>query len=276
MRALIWLAIAACTPTILRNDAKPTTTNYSIASDGSRLERFSRITMLAMPVELEVWRPFGPDTASWARAYETAQHEPPPDAPFVIFNAKLPPGPRLEGDVLVLAEPAPYKVFARFHLVYQAAGAPRESELGDDLARLAHLTRADAIAVETSSFADSDPRVQYVTGYILQRRAEPHRPTGSHRQARLEYRGDPCTSTVALEHEVGARLGYAPWSEGATQIIHAAIRHAPDGFHATLATEVTMTATGTRSLSGRTCKLVTDALVTVIVMQLDSADARYD
>jgi|GEM_PF-3160825 len=276
MRALIVLAIAACTPTILRNDAKPTTTNYSIASDGARLERYSRITRFTTPVELESRLTFGPDTASWARAYESAQHAPPPDAPFVIFNAKLPPGARLDGDVLVLAEQAPYVVFARFDLGYQAAGAPRASELGDDLARLAHLARADALVLETRSFADSDLRVQYVTGYILQRRAEPAAPAVSRHQARLEYRGEPCASGSALEHEIAARLGYAPWTDNAPQVIHAEVRHEPDGFHATLTTEIARTATAKRTLSARTCKLVTDALITVIVMQLDSADARYD
>ena len=98
--------------------------------------------------------------------------------------------------------------------------------------------------------------------------------TGVRAKARLIYasRAAGCLSATEFADEVSARLGYSPWVDDSAREIHAEIVNHDKAFRATV-----RLGDGTKKiLTAVSCKLLTDAVVSTVVVQLDSAPKRFD
>jgi hypothetical protein len=269
------LAAGACTPGIYRAPVRQPN-YYSINPDGSRSEKYSRVNQ---------WSSYGTSglgaQAKIAAAYEDAQHTVAPTLDVAVYNASLPPGVSLEHGTVKIAPDAPYEAVGRFEIGYWTASAPREHELEDDLRRLASVTRGDTIVVEVQRVDHADDRVQYMNGIVLRKRgasaaapapapaAAAPRPRA---HARLVYKasGQGCLSEDEFADEVSAKLGYSPWRASAERTLHAELSRADGSYRAT----VSVPGAAPKQLSATTCKALTDAVVTVVVVQLDEPMKR--
>jgi hypothetical protein len=263
--ALVLVAVTACSPGIYRAPVREPN-YYSINPDGSRSERYSRINQ---------WASYGTNAlgaqTKIAAAYEDAQHAPPPPVPVEVYNASFPPGVTLEDGTVRIAKDAPYEAIGRFEIGYWTQTAPREHEIEADLRRLASVTQGTTIVVEVQRVGHADDRVQYINGIVLRTRtAKPTASTPRPRvHARLVYQpsGEGVLSEDAFADEVSAKLGYSPWQASAETTLRTEIRCRPGNYHAT----ISLPGAPPKQLSGATCKHVTDAVVTVIVVQLDAS-----
>jgi len=150
---------------------------YSINHDGSRSDSYSHINE---------YTSYGPDglgqQQAISTAYEDAQHAPAPQLDVEIFNASLPPGVKLTGGVLEIDKEAPYEAVGRFEIGYWLESAPQETEVKDDLLRLASVTHTNVIVVEVDHVTHADPRVNHLVGVVLRKvangipaaRSKPH------------------------------------------------------------------------------------------------------
>jgi len=271
MLVLVLALASACGP--MRKD-----TYYSINADGSRSQRYSRINQYAG---------YGKDAlgaqAKVAAAYEAAQHAPPPAIDIEVFNAALPPGVTLEDGAVEIAADAPYESVGRFEIGYWLDSAPQEAEVEDDLRRLAAVTSANVVVVEVTRVDHADTRVNFLSGILLRRRAvapeaapvataEAPVAARPHASARLIYAATPrgCLTATELADEVSAKLGYSPWTELAERAVRVEIEREGDRYRATVA----FGDGATKQLAGATCRTVTDAAISVVVVQLDEPSAR--
>lgn len=258
-------AITACTPGIYRAPVREPN-YYSINPDGSRSDRYSRINQ---------WSSYGTNAlgaqTKIAAAYEDAQHAPPPAVPVVVYNASFPPGVSFENGIVKIEKDAPYEAIGRFEIGYWAQTAPREGEIEADLRRLAAVTQGTDIVVEVQRAGHADDRVQHVSGIVLRARvAKPTAHTPRARTyARLEYkpRGEGVLSEDEFADEVSAKLGYSPWQASAETTLRAEIQCRAGDHRAT----ISIPGAAPKQLTGATCKTLTDAAVTVIVVQLDDS-----
>jgi hypothetical protein len=287
------LVLAACTPGIQRNDWVRRPSYYSVNRDGSRSAKYSRINQLVQ---------YGPRglgaQAQIAAAYEDAQHAPPPGRDVEIFNAEMPPGITIDNQMIHVDDRARYDVIARYEIGYWLEAAPQESEIADDLQRLAAVTATDAVVVEVRHMAHGDPRVNFLSGLVLRKRqAADARGAGSERApeqapgqalerapvrvrrtARLDYIADGpgCLTTDELADEISARLGYVPWDPRATTALRVEIARREGSFEATLWLG---DGAAPRRLTAASCRSVAEALISVVVTHLDLTGpppARYD
>lgn len=268
VRALLALAVvSACTPGIYRAPVRQPN-YYSINADGSRSEKYSRINQ---------WSSYGTNglgaQRTIAAAYEDAQHAPAPEVAVDVYNASLPPGVTLEHGTVKIDKDAPYDAVGRFEIGYWSETAPREGEIEEDLRRLAAVTDGNTVVVEVQRMDHADDRVQHVNGIVLRKRgaaaASVPRPRA---QARLVYRarGPDCLSEDDFADAVSAKLGYSPWRASADRTLRAEIRRGDGDYRAT----VSVPGTEPRQLTGASCKLLTDAVVAVVVVQLDDSMKR--
>lgn len=235
---------------------------YSITVDGQRSPRYSRV---------DEYTEYGANAlgaqARISDAYASALHAPPPQTPAIFFHAELPPGVTIEGRTVKVDPRAPFEPIATYQLGYVLASAPQETEIVDDLHRLANVTGADAVVVIVGHVGAADPRVKLVSGFVLrQRRVEPVQAPVKRTTAQLDYRatGDGCPSAADVRSAIAKRLGYSPWESGA-RTLHAEVAPSGRGFAASI-----RVGEGTpRTLSASTCGRVTDALVSVVAIQLD-------
>ena len=276
-RLLVLLVVAACGAPGLYRAPKREPNYYSINADGSRSDKYSRINQ---------WSSFGTHglgaQSAVAAAYEAAQHAPAPATAIDIFNASLPPGVTLESGTVKIAKDAPYEAIGRFELGYWKSSAPRETEIEEDLRRLATVAHGDTLVVEVSLFDHADDRVQYVAGLVLRKRRDVAAPSAgpkpaverSRAQARLVYKasGGGCMNEAEFADEISAKLGYSPWQANATQTLRADIGRSETGYRAT----ITIAGAEPKQLTGATCRTLLDAVVTVVVIQLDGAPKRFD
>lgn len=274
MAALVAVALAAgaCTPAIFRAPVRQPN-YYSINADGSRSEKYSRVNQ---------WSSYGTSglgaQSKIAAAYEDAQHAAAPAVDVAVYNASLPPGVSLEHGTVKIAPDAPYEAVGRFEIGYWTASAPREHELEDDLRRLASVTHGDTIVVEVQRVDHADDRVQYMNGIVLRKRgavaATPPAPAAprARAEARLVYKasGQGCLSEDEFADEVSAKLGYSPWRTSAARTLHAELARGEGDYRAT----ISVAGASPKQLSAATCKALTDAVVTVVVVQLDEPMKR--
>lgn len=264
MRALVLLALAACAPPPpLQNTWVHAPDYYSVNADGTRSARYSRV---------DAYTAFGTSAlgaqAVIAPAYERAQHAPPPARELVVFDAELPPGITVDGATMNVDPRAPYEPIGRFDVSYVLAAAPEERDIVDDLQRLAQVAAGDAVVIVVQHVGAADARVRAVEGFVLRRRAPVAHATHAHRQtARLDYTAAPeCPSGDQIARAIAARLGYSPWAAAAPTTLHAEIAKDGRGFAASLRVGDARV----RHLSAGTCKGVSDALVSIAVIQLDA------
>lgn len=251
---------------------------YSVNADGTRSKKYSRVNQ---------YTSYGAGglgaQAKIAAAYEDAQHAPAPNIEVEVLNAALPAGVTLEGGTIKIAPDAPFEAIGRFEVAYWLSSAPQETEVEDDLKRLAAVTSANVVVVEVARMAHGDPRVNFLTGILLRRggeRASATEPTaqparaGARSRARLVYAANAygCLSASEFSDEVSARLGYSPWVEDSAIEIHTELVANGKAFRATV-----KLADGTRkTLTGVSCKVLTDAVISAVVVQLDSSPKRFD
>ena len=267
---LTLLAVGGCTSGIYQAPVRKP--NYhSINADGSQSKKYSRINQ---------WSSYGTSGLGMqsriAAAYEKAQHAPAPALEVEIYNASLPPGVSLEHGTVKIDEDSPYTAIGRFEIGYWQDTAPEESEVEEDLRRLAFITKADAVILEVQRVGHADARVLYMNGIVFRKREleaalDPVTPP-RRAQARLDYQaqGQGCLSPEEFADEVSAKLGYSPWQPDATTTLHAQIRCNKGEHNATLS----MPGAESRQLHGATCKALTEKLVTVLVVQLEKATYR--
>lgn len=272
--ALVTLVgLGACTPGIYRAPVRQPN-YYSVNADGSRSEKYSRVNQ---------WSSYGTNglgaQTKIAAAYEDAQHAPAPDIAVDVYNAALPPGVSLEDGTVKIAKDAPYEAVGRFEVGYWAASAPRESEIEEDLRRLAAVTGANTVVVEVQRVGHADDHVRHMNGIVLRKRGDAAsrgaaamsapRPRA---HAQLVYRasGPGCLSQDEFADEVSAKLGYSPWRASAKARLHTEIERGDDTYHA----RISMPGATAKQLHAATCKALTDAVVTVIVVQLDDPMKR--
>ncbi|MDQ3341741.1 MAG: hypothetical protein M4D80_41870 [Myxococcota bacterium] len=267
VRALLVVLVGACTPSIYRAPVRQPN-YYSINVDGSRSEKYSRVNQ---------WSSYGTSglgaQPKIAAAYEAAQHAAAPSVDVTVYNASLPTGVSLEHGVVKIATDAPYTAIGRFEIGYWAASAPREHELDEDLRRLAAVTHGDTIVVEVQRIGHADDRVQYMNGIVLRKTGTTTTATSRARaEARLVYKanGLGCLSADEFADEVSAKLGYSPWRESAQRTLHAELAHADGSYRAV----ISVAGAASKQLSATTCKALTDAVVTVLVVQLDDPMKR--
>lgn len=262
------LALGACTPSIYRAPVRQPN-YYSINSDGSRSERYSRINQ---------WSSYGTHAlgaqSKIAAAYEDAQHAPPPSVAVEVYNASFPRGVSLDQGIIKIEPDAPYEAVGRFEIGYWTQSAPRESEIDADLRRLAAVTQSSALVVEIQHVDHADDRVQYINGIVLRTRAAaPAANTPPPRvHARLAYRasGNGSLSEDEFADEVSAKLGYSPWQASADTTLSAEIQCRDGDYRAT----ISVPGAAPKQLTGATCKTLTDAAITVVVVQLDDSMKR--
>jgi len=235
---------------------------YSIDANGTRSDRYSRVN---------AYTEFGADglgaQSKISEAYASAQHAPPP-ATDAIFNAELPPGLSVDGRVVKVDPRASFEPIAQYEIEYQLGAAPPETDIVDDLQRLAKVTGADAIVVEVQRVGDADPRVKQLAGFALRRRdAVTAAPPMKRKTALLDYRatGDNCPSSADVSTAIAKRLGYTPWDPGATATMRADVVAIERGY----AGSVRFGDAAPRTLRGSTCQRVTDAMISIAVIQLD-------
>lgn len=277
--------------------AKPS--YYSVGADGVRSPRYARVN------EYTSFEGLG-EQARISAAFEEAEHAPPPARDVEIFNASLPPGARLDGGLLHFDPGSPYEAVGRYELGYWYESWPREAQVRDDLVRLASVTETDAVVVEVHRVAHGDPRVTYMTGFVLRRRPDGSRggaveqgaqasaaraaaggpaKTGGRpaprpqTRAALAYAGPRgCLTAEEFADEVSARLGYSPWQPGAPTRVEVTIEAAaPVQGHGRAGAPAFRAMVGDgaarRALEGGSCRAVTDAAVAAIVVRLDAPDA---
>lgn len=247
---------------------------YSVNPDGTRSKKYSRVNQ---------YTSYGAGglgaQATVAAAYETAQHAPAPNIEVEILNAALPSGVTLEGGTIKIAKDAPFEAIGRFEVAYWLSSAPQETEVADDLKRLAAVTNSNVVVVEVARMAHGDPRVNFLTGILLRKGGASVATTtpgaaAVRAKARLFYasKAAGCLSATEFADEVSARLGYSPWVDDSAREIHTELVHHKKAFRATV-----RLADGTKKvLSAESCKLLTDAVVSAVVVQLDSAPKRFD
>ncbi|MBA3818021.1 MAG: hypothetical protein H0X17_03970 [Deltaproteobacteria bacterium] len=261
---------------------------YSVDPNGARSKKYSRINQYTGYGEGALGA-----QATIAAAYEDAQHAPPPTVELQVYSAALPPGVSLEHGAVKIAESAPYEAIGRYELGYWLASAPQETEVADDLERLAAVTGANVVIVEVTRVSHADTRVNYLSGILLRKRAvaadgasvpapaiapstvpTPAKGARVRAQARLVYTAKPrgCLTTTEFADEVSARLGYSPWIDAATTALHAEIVQRGTAYRAT----VRLTDGTTKELTGETCRTLTDAVISVVVVGLDAPPRRFD
>ncbi len=252
---------------------------YSVNADGTRSQKYSRVNQYtgygegALGAQEKI-----------AAAYEQAQHAPAPNIEVEVLNAALPAGVTLESGTIKIDKDAPYQAIGRFEVAYWLSSAPKETEVEEDLKRLAAVTNSNVVVVEITRMAHGDPRVNYFSGILLRKGAM---PAGSapgataaapsekraRARARLVYQAKAagCLSETEFADEVSAKLGYSPWVDDTVIALHTEIAAQGKAFRAT----VRLADGSKKVLTGATCKTVTDAVVSAIVVQLDSPK-RFD
>jgi hypothetical protein len=280
LRSLVILALSATACAgLARKD-----NYYSVNADGSRSQKYSRVN------QYTAYGQGGLGAQSTiAAAYEQAQHAPAPAIPIEVFNASLPAGVTIDQGAIQIAKDAPYESVGRYEIGYWLDSAPQESEVEDDLKRLAAVTESNVVVVEVTRVGHGDTRVNYLSGILLRKRGpsaapgalakgEPASTDRVRAKARLVYAAKPrgCLTQAELSDEISAKLGYSPWVESdVASTLRLDIVQQAGKFVATV-----VLADGARKeLSGATCKTVTDAAISVVVVQLDRVAAppkRYD
>ncbi|MDQ3365876.1 MAG: hypothetical protein M3680_10655 [Myxococcota bacterium] len=258
---------------------------YSVDPNGARSQKYSRINQYTGYGEGALGA-----QATIAAAYEQAQHAPPPTVELQVYNAALPPGVSLEHGAVKIAEGAPYEAIGRYEVGYWLGSAPQETEVTDDLKRLAAVTGANVVIVEVTRVSHADTRVNYLSGILLRKRAvagdgAPAQATAGasqsatpgarvRAQARLVYAAKPkgCLTTTEFADEVSARLGYSPWIDAAPTALHTEIVQRGTAYRAT----VRLTDGTQKELTGETCRTLTDAVISVVVVGLDAPPRRFD
>jgi hypothetical protein len=243
---------------------------YSINPDGSRSQKYSRVN------EYSAYGTQGLGAQQTiSDAYEKAQHAPPPQRDVKIFNSSLPAGVKLADGVIQVDKDADFDAVGRFEIGYWLDSAPNETDVKDDITRLAQVTDTDAVVVEVQHVTHGDPRVNYLVGFVmrhkLQMLSDRPAPTAAvvkkHVKAKLEYvttaRG--CMSRGEFADEVSARLGYSPWVKDAELELSANIVEQAGSFKATIRSPKSEP----KQLTGATCRNVTDAAIAVLVVRLD-------
>ncbi len=264
MRAIAALVVAsACSMTATQQNTWVHEPDYySITADGSRSPRYSRIGE---------YTAFGAEglgaRARIIDAYAVAQHAAPPASDAVLFHAELPPGIAIDGRTVTVDPRAAFEPIGQYRLEYHLAAAPQDTEIVDDLHRLAKVTGADAIVVEVRHVGSADARVKQLGGFALRRRAvTAAAPRPARKTAQLDYRAsDGCPTSDDVGAAIAKQLGYVPWDRNAPSTLHVDVMAIDRGY----AASVRLGEGAPRRLSGTTCKRVTDALVSVIVIQLD-------
>lgn len=243
---------------------------YSIRPDGSRSEIYSRINEFASYERDGLGR-----QAQVAAAYEEAQHAPPPAKQVEIFNASLPPGVKVNGGAIEIEPGTPLAGVGRFEIGYWLSSAPPETDVGDDLKRLATVTNADVVVVEVQRVAHGDPRVNYLHGILLRRTAPdvatttPLPPVARPRvKAQLVYQVNArgCLSAGEFADEISAKLGYSPWVDASSNTLRTEIVERGGAYRATIRVPSGVS----KEVAGASCRAVTDAAISAIVVRLDS------
>jgi len=278
LRSLVLLialsAVAACA------DFGRKSNYYSVNNDGTRSQKYSRVNQYTGYGENALGA-----QATIAAAYEEAQHAPAPAIQVQVLNAALPAGVTLENGTIKIDKDAPYVAIGRFEVAYWLPSAPKETEIEDDLRRLAGVTKSNVVVVEVTRMGHGDPRVNYFSGILLHKgdaieasvvgtqvAAEPAR-TRARAKAHLVYeaKATGCLTATEFADEVSARLGYSPWVADGASSLHTEIAAQGKAFRATV-----RLADGTKkTLTGQTCKTLTDAVISAVVVQLDSPK-RFD
>ena len=246
---------------------------YSINSDGSRSQRYARVN------EYTSYHGVG-QQAAIAQAFDAAEHAPPPKLEIEVFNSSLPPGITLEGSSFKIDPQAPYEAVGQYELGYWLDSAPDESQIQDDLVRLASVTQATTVVVQVQRVAHGDPRVEFLSGILLRKHEvataapvhtaalAPAHKARTHKQVALVYRASArgCLSADEFADEVSAKLGYSPWvpATGAPTTLSATLAASGQVVHATIALDADR-----QELTGATCKLATDAAISAILVRLD-------
>ncbi|MBS1120241.1 MAG: hypothetical protein H6Q90_2469 [Deltaproteobacteria bacterium] len=251
---------------------------YSVNPDGSTSKKYSRVNEYTSYGQGGL----GSQTKI-AAAYEDAQHAPAPVIPVEILNATLPAGVTFEHGAVNIAKDAPYEGVGRFELGYWLSSAPLETEIEEDLKRLASVTNANVVVVEVTRVSHADPHVNFVSGILLRRhdarsepapiaKAEPPAPGKPRVKARLLYEAKArgCLTATEFADEVSARLGYSPWVDSSSDSLHAEIVQQGSKYRAT----VQLADGASKELTGVTCKTVTEALISVVLVQLDGPSTR--
>ena len=244
---------------------------YSVNPDGSRSERYSHVN------EYSAYGTAGLGAQQTVSdAYEKAQHAPPPSLDVKIFNSSLPPGVTLSNGVVQIDKDAPYEAVGRFQIGYWLSSAPKETEVKDDLVRLASVTDATVVVVEVTHVSHADPHVNYLEGFVLREKqlqlltaTEPTPAPATkkaHARAKLAYeaRGPGCLSMGEFSDEVSAVLGYSPWTADATRELKVRIAENAGAFKAT----ITLPHAQSKDVQGATCQTATQAAVAVFAVAL--------
>ncbi|MEO8845266.1 MAG: hypothetical protein ABI591_02085 [Kofleriaceae bacterium] len=242
---------------------------YSINPDGTRSERYSHVN------EYSAYGTAGLGAQQTVSdSYEKAQHAAPPVLDVKIFNSSLPPGVTLSNGVVQIDKDAPYEAVGRFQIGYWLSSAPKETEVKDDLVRLASVTNTTVVVVEVTHMSHADPHVNYLEGFVL--REKPLAmltatgplppPTKAHVRAKLAYeaRGHGCLSMGEFSDEVSAVLGYSPWTADATRELKVRIAENAGAFKAT----ITLPHAPSKDVQGATCQTATQAAVAVFAVAL--------
>lgn len=239
---------------------------YSIAADGTRTPRYSRI---------DHYVAYGNGglgaQAHISDAYADAQHASPPTNDPIVFYEQLPPGFTIDGDTVKVDPRAPYVPIGRFDISYWQPSAPDEPDVIDDVKRLAAVTSGDAIVLQLEHVAAADPHVRRMAGLVLRGQklipigSGTSAPSVSHRKAKLAYSATAgCPTGDELGRAIATRLGYSPWDASASTELRAQITPTPRGFEASL-----QIGASTRRLSAAGCRGLSDALVAIAVIQLE-------
>lgn len=243
---------------------------YSVNPDGTRSERYSHVN------EYSAYGTAGLGAQQTVSdAYEKAQHAPPPALDVKIFNSSLPPGVTLSNGVVQIDKDAPYEAVGRFQIGYWLSSAPKETEIKDDLVRLASVTDATVVVVEVTHMNHADPHVNYLEGFVLREKplaaltatgTPPPVKAKSHAHAKLTYeaRGPGCLSMEEFSDEVSAVLGYSPWTTDATREVKVRIAGDAGAFKAT----ITLPHAPSKDIQGATCQTATQAAVAVFAVAL--------
>ena len=243
---------------------------YSVNPDGSRSQKYSRLN------EYSAYGTAGLGAQQKiSDAYETAQHAPPPKREVEIFNSSLPAGVKLVDGVIQVDKDASYDAVGRFEIGYWLDSAPNETDVKDDLTRLAQVTDSDAVVVEVQHVAHGDPHVNYLVGFVMRNKKQmlSDRPAATaavakkHVKAKLAYAAPArgCMSSGEFADEVSARLGYSPWVKDAELELSANIVEQGGAFKATISSPKAEP----KQLTGATCRNVIDAAIAVLVVRLD-------
>ena len=243
---------------------------YSVNPDGTRSDRYSRVN------EYSAYGTSGLGAQQTiSDAYEKAQHAAPPARDVKIFNSSLPPGVTLSNGVIQIDKDAPYEAIGRFEIGYWLSSAPNETEVKDDLVRLASVTDSSVVVVEVQRVSHADPRVNYLVGFVLREKQfaaltatgpTPPPVAKPHARAKLAYeaRGHGCLSMGEFSDEVSAVLGYSPWTADATRELKVRIAENAGAFKAT----ITLPHAQSKDVQGATCQTATQAAVAVFAVAL--------